>query len=229
MQSSKRYRSDSTHFETLEKRHFQEAVDCLTYQFTNEEPLTKALYIEPFEFSEIMKSICEKAIEEQLSVCAVDKETGKMKGVFICLDLQTEIPIDVHNLCPKLIPVFDLMDQMKEKYRRQNNPQIGETVESFMTAVYRQYAGQGITIGLINHAVPLWIKKGYHNVVGCLTHPVTQKIILSHPKISIFDEISVKDYEYQGKKPFADIKEISSCIFTKSESYQHIKDGQYGF
>lgn len=222
MRSENQYQRNSTSFEPLEKHHFEEAAHCLNFQFINEEPLMKSLCVSPDEFSEITRLICLEAISAGISVVAVDEFTFKLKGVMICLDLESSVSFDVEKICPKILPIFDIMDQMKNKYRSEFPSKPGETVESFMTAVYREYANQGLTYGLINAALPLWIEKGYKKVVGCLTHPVTQRIILSHPKISIFDQIKVADYEYKGTKPFEKVTEITSCIFTKSEPYQDI-------
>lgn len=227
MKSTKHYQKNSTSFEPLQRHHLEEAAHCLNFQFIHEEPLMKSLCVNPDEFSEITKSICQEAISEGISVVAIDEYSSKLKGVMICLDLESSVSFDIEKMCPKILPIFDLMDQMKNKYRNEFPSKLGETVESFMTAVYREYANQGLTYGLINAALPLWIEKGYSRVVGCLTHPVTQKIILSHPKISIFDQIKVCDYKYKGTKPFEKVTEITSCIFTKSEPYQNVTENPF--
>lgn len=212
----------STYFETLKQIHLEEAAQCLNVQFVHEEPLMKSLCVNSDDFLEITRAICKQAIAEGISVAALDENTHTLKGVMICLDLESPFSCDVEKLCPKILPIFDLMDQMKNKYRKKFPSKPGKTVESFMTAVYRKHAHEGLTSGLINEALPLWISKGYQKVVGCLTHPVTQKIVLRLPGISIFDQIKLSEYEYKGTKPFAHVTEVTSCIFTQSESYTDV-------
>src|SRR3989338_5228988 len=122
-------------FEVLQAAHYEEAVACLNYQFVQANPLAKILDIKPEEHLYLTQAITQEAIKQELSIVAIDRQTKKLQGVSICLDLETPPFLDLELVCPKIEPIFDMMDQMKNKYRKIHQSKPGEVVESFMTAV----------------------------------------------------------------------------------------------
>lgn len=202
-----------TRYEIFQEHHFDDAVKCLTYQFLNYEPLSKVLNISEEEYLPFIRMTCKEAIEFGLSVVAVDSVTHQLQGLVVSKDLETPFSFQAEQVCPKLTPVFEMMGQTENRYRKIHPSRQGETVESFMVAIYKQYAGLGLYYGIAAHAIPVWLQKGYSRTVGFLTHKANQHMFLSYSGASVFETVPVKEFEYEGKKPFEKVTEIESCVF----------------
>ena len=98
-------------YQLLQERDIEQAINCLIDVFTSAEPITKELKISPNEFYPFAKIICQKAVEDKLSVIAKEPVNYQVVGFIISQDLSNNLSEEIYNnICQ------NQKDKMKNRF-----------------------------------------------------------------------------------------------------------------
>ena len=206
------HRESGLRYENLAPENFDSACLCTAQCFTKAEPLTIAQKITIEEHLEFCRVFVKKAMNEGLSVVAVDDETNEVIGVRISEDLGTPVPEEADHLSEKFNPIFTLLDGLDERYKEEHNTQPGEVVHMFMIGVKKAYRNKSVAPNMNRCAFKIWKDLGYTKAVTEATGAISQHILLNKFHFTARYTVEYKDWEFEGKKVFAGLDPHISCI-----------------
>jgi len=208
------YSRDGIIYKLLSGDYLNEAVDCLTDEFTLHEPIVKSLGITSEMFKPYVWEVCIKAIREKLSFVAIDEDTDELLGCAIVEDfgLHSEAKELMLSRCPEIEPRVLLVETLASKFREKNRVKEGKYIRLFMIAVISKTKGIGIAT-ILNELIFRHSKYlGYEKVIAEPTGKISQNILLNKYHFEKIDSIKYKDFIYNGKKPLEKIKIPESCV-----------------
>ena len=201
--------------EVLTEPLYWKAFEVVTDIFVNHSSLHVALgallndyraYLEPSFFD---------AVREGMSLVAIDRSSNTIAGLLVGHDL---FKLNPQNLIPfqeKYAPIGALGKKLEEIYLKQRNVTAGEVLLVDMAAIAPAYSGQGLYLQMRKAISDHARQCGFRYVIGELSSPATQKVVLEtlcHTACAI---VGLADFEHKGKRPFATISNPSSIILAE--------------
>ncbi len=197
-------------YDLLRAEDVKDASNCIAMAFSVGEPMSRTLTITLDEFLLFTAMFCEKAAADGLSFVAKNQQTGKLLGSLIVEDFLTNPPEGIDRISPKFEPIFALLEQLDDNYKKQHPVQENEILHIFMSGVYKEYLGQKISTTLKQAAHAMGKIKKYKGAIAEATGPFSQKIN-ANLGYELVDAIKYTDFEFNGKKTFAEITDCQSC------------------
>ncbi len=199
-------------YELLQEKDLEQTINCLADVFTSAEPVFTALKITPSEFYPLAETICQKAVEDGLSLVAKDSATSQVAGVIISEDLSTELSAQMYKNLPQKFEIcFQLLKELHEQYENQKKVFIGKVFHLFMLAAKEQYRNKKIGKNLLEKNLKIASQKGFSAAIVEASGKISQHICRKYGFEDRFS-IDYQTYEYKGIKVFEEIKEHQSCI-----------------
>ncbi|MBD2387665.1 hypothetical protein [Cylindrospermum sp. FACHB-282] len=199
-------------YQILTEGHLSSAIECLSSTFQSREPMTQALKITLEEFEYFAEILLQKAVNDQLSLVALDQINGKVVGVLIGEDFVTEPPERIKTVSSKFLPIFELLGSLDKAYKQQYPVESGQLYHIFMVGVYKEYAG--LSVRLIKIAESIAHKKGYVGSIGESTGHIAHQINtkrLGFKEVEGIAPVYYDDFHYEGQRVFTEITECQSC------------------
>ncbi|MEM7598279.1 MAG: hypothetical protein AAF382_11335 [Pseudomonadota bacterium] len=197
------------HIQPLTALHADTAFALTTKVFAQDSTLHAALGTDLETYRQTLRPNFDAMVAEGLSFVALD-------GAKRCLGaiLATDLVLSTSDK-PAHTAVAALTRDLTQTYLHLRRPQIGEALLVDMAAIRRDARGRGIYPAL-RHAVHAHARDlGWRYVVGELSSPATQHVVLTqmgHTKIA---EIAFADFEWQGTRPFQSIVSPPSIILAE--------------
>ncbi len=199
-------------YELLQEKDLEQTINCLVDIWTSAEPIAKALKITPSEFYPFAETICQKGMEDGLSLVAKDSATSQVVGFIISEDLSTELSEEMYkNLSQKSKIYFQAFKELHEQYEIQKKVVTGKVFHLFLLGSKEQYRNRRIGKNLLEKNLKMASQKGFSAAIAEATGKISQHILR---KYGFEDRCSIdyQTYEYKGIKVFEEIKEHQSCI-----------------
>jgi hypothetical protein len=200
------------HYDTIQETDRDQVISILTNYFGPFEPMNHSVGITAQDFAKFAELMTDYVIEKKLSLIAKDKKTQKVVSVTILKDFVEDLPIDVPEVCPKLLPVFALMGELVGHYLEENpNIEKGYIMELLVGITVPTYWNRGISTILWGASENVASKHGFQKIVSCVTGLASQHITLQKLHYQDFFSIPYKTFVFEEKLVFEGIKEISAC------------------
>jgi len=201
-------KENNIEFKMLKTEHIEQAAKILTDQFLKHESISNYLQFSETEFLSFTKSVCEKAVLDQLSVIAI--ENNKIIACLIVDDYKSVINKKNEIELEKFDILEQLFDTLSKKYKTEiinNNKKIAHF---FMIAVDEKYAGKGIANKLVKKAEELVKRNNYNTVILEAMGTNSQYISKKHG-YKILNEVNYSNFLYKRKKVFSGVDNSLSC------------------
>ena len=115
----------------------------------------------------------------------------------------------------KLLPITKLSQKLDEIYFAQRQINLGDAVLVDMAVVSQHHGGLNIYKDMRLKAHSIAAQQGFKFVIGQLSSPRTQEIILSELGHRNCGEIVFSQFTCDGRHPFASIKNPKSIIISE--------------
>lgn len=147
-------------------------------------------------------------------------DSGELAGAVICRDHFSEIPeeLNVWVKTTMTAPIIKIIYDIDELWAKDHgNKSIGHCMNLFIGVVEEKFRGRNILKHLLQCALQLGSEQGYTVAVGEFTNYYSRKVGESVGFIPKH-EISYKDFEFEGKKIFANVPQPhkSICFMVKN-------------
>jgi len=188
--------------------------------FATRSTLHRAINIEIDLYRDYLKAGYQQAIDQGLSIVAVDESEQEICGVLIAKDIIAK-NIMVSDTtaqvlqAEKLLPITKLSQKLDEIYFARRQINLGDAVLVDMAAVSQHHGGLNIYKDMRLKAHSIAAQQGFKFVIGQLSSTKTQKIILSELGHRNCGEIVFSEFTCDGRHPFASIKNPKSIIISE--------------
>ena len=188
--------------------------------FATRSTLHRAINIEIDVYRDYLKASYQQAIDQGLSIVAVDESEKEICGVLIAKDIIVKDIIASGKTTrvlqvKKLLPITKLSQKLDEIYFAQRQINLGDAVLVDMAAVSKHYGGLNIYKDMRLKAHYMAAQRGFKYVIGQLSSQRTQKIILSELGHRHCGEIAFSEFTCGGRHPFASITNPKSIIISE--------------
>ena len=183
--------------------------------FATRSTLHRAINIEIDVYRDYLKASYQQAIDQGLSIVAVDESEKDICGVLIAKDIFASDRTTPVLQVKKLLPITKLSQKLDEIYFAQRQITVGDAVLVDMAAVSQHHGGLDIYKDMRLKAHAMAAQKGFKFVIGQLSSQRTQKIILSELGHRNCGEIAFTQFTCDGRRPFASIKNPKSIIISE--------------
>jgi len=180
--------------------------------FNRYEPMTVAQAVPFQEFVEFVQLLGPKAQQEELTVLARDQETGQVIGAMIADDFASALPEGMGLLGKAFQPIFALLAELDEQYKKGRTLRLGEYLHLFMIAVDHRHQGRKVAQNLVRACLENAARKGYHTAVAEATGVISQHLFRSGFGFRDRLEIPYKTFVYEGRPVFASIEGHTGTI-----------------
>ncbi len=199
----------------LRKQHRDDALSLVCNQFATGSVLHKAMKIGVDEYRLHIQEAFNIAIEEELSVIAIDSESGQVLGCLIATEFVVK-RTDITLLPPKFRPIKSLLENLEEIYVRSKKIARGEYMLVDLAIVSDTARGQGIYSKLRSAVHDIGRKRHFKYVVGELSSAATQHLCVEKLGQSVKAEITYANFDYEGSFPFKSIQVPPSIQLAES-------------
>jgi ribosomal protein S18 acetylase RimI-like enzyme len=206
-------------YEVFQVNDIEQTIACIIEAFPRGEPMAKALGITPDEYYFFAKIVCEKAVNDGLSVVAKDKATGQVIGFCISEDLASEPPEGLEKINVKLHPILALLTSLDEEYKKSHKVEKGQIFHLYMVGVREPYKSQNIATTLLSENLKLAKLKNFSGAITEATGLVSQRIIRDKLGFNEKFAIEYKSFTYKGENVFKNIENSLSCILLEKRFY----------
>ena len=183
--------------------------------FATRSTLHRAINIEIDVYRDYLKASYQQAIDQGLSIVAVDESEKDICGVLIAKDIIASDRTTRVLQVKKLLPITKLSQKLDEIYFAQRQITVGDAVLVDMAAVSQHHGGLDIYKDMRLKAHAMAAQKGFKFVIGQLSSQRTQKIVLSELGHRNCGEIVFSQFTCDGRRPFASIKNPKSIIISE--------------
>ena len=188
-----------------------EIVRLLATVFSESEPPAVAMGLSFRDMEQFLRLFAPGAIAEGLTVAARGRDTGKLAGVLLTDDFAAPLALDMNRIGAKFRPIFSMLENLDEQYRRGKTISAGEYLHLFMLGVDGEFAGCGIGQGLVKACLDNGIRKDYRTAVTEATGIVSQRVFRKQGFVDRFS-VSYRDFTHEGKFVFGSIQGHENAI-----------------
>ncbi len=188
----------------LEAQHQTRVIDIFTEAFCLSEPMTRYVGMTYPEFTPFAQAVVKKAIEDRLSVVAV--ENGKVIACTLVEDMTAPLIINF-PVTPKFDPIFSLLENLSQDFFKKKTLKAHDVAHLFITAVSEKHRNQGLS-KLVNFgAIELATEKKFSFMFSELTHNLNAKGLVKYLEYEkmLLGSIKYDEYIFNGIKPFANL------------------------
>ena len=139
-------------------------------------------------------------------------ETGQVIGAMIADDFASALPEGMGLLGKAFQPIFALLEELDEQYKKGRTPRLGEYLHLFMIAVDHRHQGRKVAQNLVWACLENAARKGYHTAVAEATGVISQHLFRSGFGFRDRLEIPYKTFVYEGRPVFASIEGHTGAI-----------------
>ncbi len=189
----------------------EEIVRLLATVFSESEPPAVAMGLSFRDMEQFLRLFAPGAIAEGLTIVARGRDTGKLAGVLLTDDFAAPPAVDLNRISRKFLPIFSMLENLDERYRKGKTISAGEYLHLFMLGVDGQFAGCGIGQGLVKACLDHGIRKDYRTAVTEATGIVSQRVFRKQGFVDRFS-VSYRDFTYEGKVVFGSIQGHENAI-----------------
>ncbi|BAY93257.1 MULTISPECIES: GNAT family N-acetyltransferase [unclassified Tolypothrix] len=202
-------------FQVMQPNDIEETVICISQIFSSFEPMAKALKISFNELYPFALSVCQKAVDEKISIVAKDRKTGKVVGFIISEDFITVYPESLEGIDHKFEYIFSLLSELGENYRRTHAFTAGQVLHISMLGVQEKYTKRHIATTLIRENLKLAKHHKFEIAVTEATGVASQHIFR---KLRFTEEFAIeyKSYKFKDKQIFHCIAHPDNCLLMSS-------------
>ncbi|GEM_PF-1992614 len=197
-------------YEVLNDKHYDPVVDVISRTFCEDEPMTKYLGITQNAIIPFAQLIVEKAIKDGLSVVAL--ENNKVVACTIVEDMADPLNLAI-EIDPRFKIIFSLLEHLGTDFFNERVPDKGHIAHLFITAVDKNYHGQGLSIKINFESIRLAKDKKFDFMCCKFTDAYNERGTVKNIQNSklLIRSCIYKDFIYEGKKPFENLKGAASA------------------
>lgn len=197
-------------YTVLTNEHFDQAVNVIAHSFCATEPMTKYLGITQQEFIPFARLMVEKAIQDGLSIVAL--EDNKVSACTIVEDMANPLNINI-EIDARFKIIFSLLEHLGSDFFHEKTLEPGHVAHLFITAVDKDYYKQGLSRKVNFESIQLAKQKNFDFMCCEFTHHYNEKGTVKNIKNSklLIRSCEYKNYVFEGKKPFAHLEGYASA------------------
>ena len=189
-----------------------EAMSCLlAEEFSHFEPAAVALGIPCSQVRSQVEAFGQKAVSEQLTVIARQRNTHGILGALVTEDFFTPLTTDTQMAAPAFAPLGALLEGLDDQYRKVHTIEAGTHLHLFMLGVAAHATGRGVASRLVTTCLNNGRSRGYRTAVTEATGIVSQHIFRKLGFREMFVG-SYQKFEFNGQRVFASIRETEGVI-----------------
>ena len=196
--------------EKMTAEHIKQATVIVSKAFVTE-PMTRALGLNHEQVLPDFSKVVEKLQQEDLSFVAIERSSGAVVGVVINKDY-TVAPLAEDLVFSAAKPIFTLVDELDVMASELADVKAKEVFHLYILAVQGNTTGQSVGLQLVTQSCDLAIALGYKKLATEATGPISQHIAKQKLGAREVASINYRDFEFEGKKVFASITEVESCL-----------------
>jgi hypothetical protein len=174
--------------------------------FAEYEPMMVSQNIPVDRMEEYLRSFGPLLAQEKLAGVARDIETDEVVGALITRDFVDMLSDEGEG------PINAILNALDRKYTRTRTIRRGKYLHLNLLAVARQHTGRAVAQNVVRLCLENGVQKGYRTAVTEATGLVSQHIFRETHGFVARHEIAYQTFRYQGRRPFASIKEHRSVI-----------------
>lgn len=172
--------------------------------FAGYEPMMVSQNIPVDLMADYLRSLGPLLAKEQLAVVAQDRRTGEVIGALITRDFVDMLSDEGEG------PINAILSRLDQQYVRTKTIRRGQYLHLNLLAVAEQHTGREVAQNMVRLCLENGVQKGYRTAVTEATGLVSQHIFRETHGFVARHEIPYQTFRYQGKRPFASIKEHRS-------------------
>jgi EAL domain-containing protein (putative c-di-GMP-specific phosphodiesterase class I) len=198
------------HYDVLKNEHYHQAVNVITNAFCEDEPMTKHLGITAAEFVPFAKIMVDKAVQNGLSMVAIDN--NEVIACTIVEDMADPLNITA-SIDPRFKIIFSLLEQLGSEFFRERAMYKGHIAHLFITAVNKQYHGQGLSRKINFESIRLAKERNFDFMCCKFTHDYNEKGTVNHLRNSklLIRSCKYNEFVFNGSKPFQNLDGSASA------------------
>lgn len=194
----------------LNEQYAEQAAVILAKAFM-EEPMQTVLDTTLEDNLEFMRHVVRHSIPTGLSVMAIDTTTDQVVGVNINKDLLEE-PIGAEDsFSDKLLPIFELLDQLDQEFHKRYKVQANEVHHNLMMATDTNYRNNDLSSGFMKLCTDIAREKGFKTMLAEVTGPISFHITTQKLGFEEVYAIKYANFCFNGNYPFKGIKNAEYC------------------
>ena len=202
---------EAVDYDVAQPSDSEEIVRLLATVFSESEPPAVAMGLSFRDMEQFLRLFAPGAIADGLTIVARGSDTGKRAGVMLIDDFVAPPALDLNQISTKFLPIFAMLENLDEQYRREKTILAGECLHLFMLGVDGAFVGCGIGQGLVKACLDHGIRKGYRMVVTEATGIVSQRVFRKNGFVDRFS-VTYRDFTYEGKAVFGSIEGHENAI-----------------
>jgi len=192
----------SGHVTALRPEFAEQAFDLASEVFVSSSSLHRALGIELDAYRTYLRPSFMAMLRENLSVMFL--EDDRLVGCLIATELYDVAGVQVSD-DPIFAPIGALSAALCAEFLGSVTLTTGETVLIDMAVVAPRAEGRGVYQEMRHEAHRIAKAAGFQSVVGELSSPATQHVVLTQFGHKVVASQTCADFMYEGRKPFASI------------------------
>jgi hypothetical protein len=203
---------DGIRYEVLGAQHLGEAIRCLCVQFSEREPMARALTLSVSDLTPFVTLVCQQAARDGLSVAAVDMESRELVGCIIAHDFMHPPAEGIETAAGRLAPILALLDTLEERFRQGRDISPRTHLHVLMAA--SRSPNRGVYTTLRREVQQRALSLGFQKVVGEPSGLTTQHVLVERFGHQVAAEIAYASFVFEGERVFQTISAPTSCLLT---------------
>ncbi len=188
------------HCKILTNQYAEQVIDVFTRAFCHDEPMTNYLHMDETKYREFAREVTNKAIEDELSIVALDED----KVIALALVEDLADPGSIPDFDPKFNDILALLDTLGGDFFKEKNFPSKHVAHLFITAVDENYRSEKLST-LVNFSVmDIAAQKGFDFMYCEFTNFLNEKGTVPHLKNKkrLIGSQSYSNFSVNGNKPF---------------------------
>ncbi|KAH7970018.1 hypothetical protein HPB52_023907 [Rhipicephalus sanguineus] len=186
---------------------FDEVTNLLARSFTSKNRLDQAVHNTEEQHWRSLRHLWPQLIADGATRLVRDAETGKLLAVAACCDFSAPQTAP-DGMAESFLAIAEINESMERPLRAAVTALGRRLLLWFMVGTGTDLHADNIALVLLLMANTLRDAKslGYHGVCSINSHLITNVITQQWFQFDVFDEGPVADFEYCGRRPFANIR-----------------------
>lgn len=199
----------SVNFEVkkIETTRIEEAANLVLSVFRDREPLSNAIASDSPEFSQYILELTRHCSETGLGFIAIDKESDQVAGAILAADLAGALNAQNNDAEKHNNPISSLVLDLNRQYFGKGQLDENMYLNIKFVATDSTFNVKGAVNEMIAATIDEAKAQGFHFAQAEATGNISQHIFINKFDFEDKGLIKYSDYEYEGTKPFASIKE----------------------
>ncbi|HEU5403001.1 MAG TPA: GNAT family N-acetyltransferase [Terriglobales bacterium] len=188
-----------------------EIVELLATVFSESEPPAVAAGLTFADMRQLLRLITPGIVSLSLTVVAREKGSGELAGALLTDDFAAPPKLDPTQISRRFAPIFSMLEELDEQFRRERVVLPGECLHLFMLGVERRFAGFGIAKSMVAACLENGIRAGYRAAVTEATGKISQHVFRGQGFRERF-RVSYRNFRHAQKAVFAGISEHDGAL-----------------